>query len=87
MKEYIPEIDGMLQPAPSMRRGLGLLGVLAGLAMMGTSSINGGIHSSQITSHMPEKPIPNGHKPFNIDGVIIYALNEKNARKKANKRK
>jgi hypothetical protein len=33
----------------------------------------------------PEKPIPKGHKEFNINGQIVYALNYKNALKKVKK--
>lgn len=39
--------------------------------------------------YVPEKdpviPIPKGHKEFNINGQIVYALNYKNALKKAKK--
>ena len=34
-----------------------------------------------------ELPIPKGHKKFVIDGKEIYALNYKNAKKKADKLK
>jgi hypothetical protein len=34
-----------------------------------------------------KKPLPNGMKEFNIDGTIVYAINEKNALKKYNKNK
>jgi len=32
-----------------------------------------------------KKPLPNGMKEFNINGTIVYAINEKNALKKYNK--
>jgi len=32
-----------------------------------------------------KKPLPNGMKEFNINGTIVYAINEKNALKKYTK--
>lgn len=41
--------------------------------------------STEETNENKNVIIPNGHKEFNFGGVIIYALNQKNADKKARK--
>lgn len=45
--------------------------------------------SGMIQPDKPKKdpPIPKGLKPFKIEGKIVYAINEKNARRKAAKNK
>jgi len=50
-----------------------------------TQNSNSGVRAKDVTGKLPNKPRPSNHKPFNIEGVTIWALNEKNARKKYNK--
>lgn len=66
---------------------LGLATMFAAMSSMGGG---GGLDkptAEEILSRKRKKTkliVPNGLKEFNIDGVVIYALNEKNAIKKFN---
>lgn len=62
---------------------------LAMLALASMAMQNGKGQHEIILADTPKKdpPIPKGLKPFKIEGKIVYAINEKNARKKAAKNK
>ena len=59
-------------------------------AAMMMEPLNSPAESNRGRKYVPEKdhkkPIPKGHKEFNIDGQIVYALNYKNALKKIKKK-
>lgn len=63
-----------------MRRKIGITGFLAALATIESGG-------RPFDYHFERKPqfIPKGHKRFIIDGIEVYALNEKNARRKVAK--
>ena len=63
-----------------MKSSIGLIGFLAALA-----SLDNNGRPFEFSPEEREIPVPKGHKPFNINGIVVYALNEKNARRKAAK--
>lgn len=75
----------------SMKRGGGF-GMLMAMALMGGAavSMNDGknrFDPNNINLDKPIIPPPAGSKRFFIDGEEVWALNEKNARRKAAKNK
>lgn len=65
---------------------LGLVTMFAAMSSMGGGGLDKPT-AEEILSRKRKKTkliVPNGLKEFNIDGVVIYALNEKNAIKKFN---
>jgi hypothetical protein len=73
-----------------MKKYIGQLLGLAALGMLGGESMYGADKSSpvrleDISGEPKEQPIPKGHTKFVIDGKTVYALNYKNAKKKADK--
>lgn len=56
-----------------------------GMGGIGKSSAEEVLENFNKKNAKKKKPLPNGMKEFNINGTIVYAINEKNALKKYNK--
>ena len=63
-----------------MKKDLPMLAILAAL----TSISNNG-RPYEVPDHRSVTKVPKGHSLFFVDGVSVYALNLKNARKKVAK--
>ena len=70
----------------SSMKKLGLITALAAMCM-GTSSSKSYVDPSEIDTTPATPPIPKGLKMFEIDGMQVWAINEKNAIRKAKKMK
>lgn len=69
----------------SKMKSLGLMYAMAAMMGGGLIADRSSVDASKVDGKPKEPPKPNGLKKFNIDGVEVWAINEKNARRKAAK--